>query len=313
MAVTWGGLSLLCATITCGARSAACLARRPLSAAPAAVGDRRVGRGRVGGAEDRGAGDEQSRARSAHGPAVVAVDAAVDLDRDVAPAAARAGAPSLSSDASMNGWPPQPGFTVMQSATSSSSATSASASSGVAGLIAAPAAQPASRIACERVVQVRRRLGVDGDRVGAGARELGDLALGPLDHQVHVEHAAGRVDLLGERGDDQRPDRDRRDEVAVHHVDVDHARARLHDRRRPARPGARSRPRGSTARRGARAAARQLGSHAACGVRSGRQTCVSIDAPQWLQLTIAVLDMRTIVECSPQLGQTDDSSKRRRQ
>jgi hypothetical protein len=29
---------------------------------------------------------------------------------------------------------------------------------------------------------------------------------------------------------------------------------------------------------------------------------------QLLQATIAVLDMRTIVECSPQLGQTDTSS-----
>jgi hypothetical protein len=26
---------------------------------------------------------------------------------------------------------------------------------------------------------------------------------------------------------------------------------------------------------------------------------------QWLHSTIAVVDMRTIVECSPQLGQTD--------
>jgi hypothetical protein len=34
---------------------------------------------------------------------------------------------------------------------------------------------------------------------------------------------------------------------------------------------------------------------------------------QWLQATIAVLDMRTIVECSPQLGHTDTSSKRFRQ
>jgi hypothetical protein len=31
---------------------------------------------------------------------------------------------------------------------------------------------------------------------------------------------------------------------------------------------------------------------------------------QWLQVTVAVLDMRTIVECSPQLGHTDRSSKR---
>jgi hypothetical protein len=34
---------------------------------------------------------------------------------------------------------------------------------------------------------------------------------------------------------------------------------------------------------------------------------------QWLHSTIAVLDIRTIVECSPQFGQTDTSSNRRRQ
>jgi hypothetical protein len=31
-------------------------------------------------------------------------------------------------------------------------------------------------------------------------------------------------------------------------------------------------------------------------------------SPQWLHDTIAVLDIRTIVECSPQLGHTDTSS-----
>jgi hypothetical protein len=31
---------------------------------------------------------------------------------------------------------------------------------------------------------------------------------------------------------------------------------------------------------------------------------------QWLQMTIAVLDIRTIVECSPQLGHTETSSNR---
>jgi hypothetical protein len=31
---------------------------------------------------------------------------------------------------------------------------------------------------------------------------------------------------------------------------------------------------------------------------------------QWLHSVIAVLDIRTIVECSPQLGHTDTSSKR---
>ena len=36
-------------------------------------------------------------------------------------------------------------------------------------------------------------------------------------------------------------------------------------------------------------------------------------SPQLLHLRIAVEDMRTIVECSPQLGQTEVSSKRCRQ
>jgi hypothetical protein len=34
---------------------------------------------------------------------------------------------------------------------------------------------------------------------------------------------------------------------------------------------------------------------------------------QWLHATIAVLDIRAIVECSPQLGHTDTSSYRCRQ
>jgi hypothetical protein len=34
---------------------------------------------------------------------------------------------------------------------------------------------------------------------------------------------------------------------------------------------------------------------------------------QWLQMTIAVVDILTIVECSPQFGQTDTSSNRRMQ
>jgi hypothetical protein len=40
---------------------------------------------------------------------------------------------------------------------------------------------------------------------------------------------------------------------------------------------------------------------------------MSIEPPQWLHVSVAVLDMRTIVECSPQSGHTDRSSKRCRQ
>jgi hypothetical protein len=39
----------------------------------------------------------------------------------------------------------------------------------------------------------------------------------------------------------------------------------------------------------------------------------SIELPQLLQLYSAVSDMRTMVECSPQLGQTELNSKRVRQ
>jgi hypothetical protein len=40
---------------------------------------------------------------------------------------------------------------------------------------------------------------------------------------------------------------------------------------------------------------------------------INIESPQLLHLRIAVEDMRTIVECSPQFGHTEDSSKRCRQ
>jgi hypothetical protein len=80
----------------------------------------------------------------------------------------------------------------------------------------------------QRVVQVRCRLGVDGDAVRSGLCHRLDLALGSLDHQVHVDDRAAGVHALGDRLDDQRTERDRRNEVAVHHVDVDHPRPGPH-------------------------------------------------------------------------------------
>ncbi len=44
-----------------------------------------------------------------------------------------------------------------------------------------------------------------------------------------------------------------------------------------------------------------------------RHTSTSIDEPQCEHSVVAVLDIRTIVWCSPQPGQTDRSSKRCRQ
>jgi hypothetical protein len=39
----------------------------------------------------------------------------------------------------------------------------------------------------------------------------------------------------------------------------------------------------------------------------------SIDPPQLRQVTLAVSDMRAIVECAPQWGHSERNSKRRRQ
>jgi hypothetical protein len=90
----------------------------------------------------------------------------------------------------------------------------------------------------EPVVDVRSRLGVDGYDVGARFRERLDLPLRAVDHQVYVENRAAAVDELAQRFDDERPDRDRGDEVTVHHVDVDHLRARVEDHRHvPAQVG----------------------------------------------------------------------------
>ena len=170
-----------------------------------------------------------------------------------------------------------------------SASSSEAAATGVPGHSARPAVQPASWIGLQRVVQVRRRLRVDRDVVGARLGEGGDVALRPLDHQVDVEERAGGVDLLGQRLDDERAHRDRRHEVAVHDVDVDRRARPRPAPRRPGRPGARSRPPGSTARRRA----------------GGAQIGWSIELRQWLQAYRAVSDIRTIVECSPQFGHTE--------
>ena len=54
----------------------------------------------------------------------------------------------------------------------------------------------------QRVVDVGSRFPVDDQRVRAGGRELLNPALGTLDHQVHVEHAAALVHELPQRPDD---------------------------------------------------------------------------------------------------------------
>jgi hypothetical protein len=120
---------------------------------------------------------------------------------------------------------------------------------------------------------------------------------------MDVDDAALVVDLIRDRGDDQRPDGDRGDEVAVHDVDVDHVRAGVHHLGHlPAEAGEVGRQdRGRDAD-----VVREL-------TAGRRHSWRSMLAPQWLQLSIAVLDMRTMVECSPQLGHSETSSNRFRQ
>ena len=182
----------------------------------------------------------------------------------------------FSGECAMNGCPPQPGLTVMHSAMSIAPATSASAPDRGRGVDRHAHARPAAR-GCRSggVGDVRRGLGVERDRVGAGLHELGDVALGALDHQVHVEHRPRRVRLLAQRGHDQRPDRDRRHEVPVHHVHVDHPRAGVAAPPPPARAAGRSRRRGSTAPRARRAAARARTRSYRLAASSRRSCCTS--------------------------------------
>jgi hypothetical protein len=139
---------------------------------------------------------------------------------------------------------------------------------------------------------------VERDAVGARLGERGDVALRALDHEVDVEVAVDGVDLAGQRADHGRAHAQRRHEVAVHDVDVDRAGARFqHGGDLLAEP----RVVGREDRRGD------------AGGPPRHQMGWSMELRQWLQAYKAVLDMRTMVECSPQLGHTEASSKRRRQ
>ena len=118
-----------------------------------------------------------------------------------------------------------------------------------------------------------------------------DVALGALDHQVDVEQD---VEVAQRRPTAGGPIESVRHEVAVHDVDVDDLGAGvddlLHLLAQAAEVGGQDR-----------------------GGDAAPHTSTSIEPPQLLQVRMAVLDMRTIVECSPQSGHTERSSKRCRQ
>ena len=177
----------------------------------------------------------------------------------------------------MNGCPPQPGLTVMHSAMSIAPATSASAPTGVAGLIATPTPAPALANQIRGIGDVRGGLGVKGDRVARPpARSRTTCRSGRSIIRCTSSIAAGRVRLLAQRTHDQRPDRDRRHEVAVHHIHMDHPRAGVQHLPDLLAQSARSRRTGSTAPR-----ARPSAAHLADALISA----CSIESPQLLHLT----------------------------
>ena len=76
-------------------------------------------------------------------------------------------------------------------------------------------------------MKVRPRLGMDGDDVGAGFGEGVEERIDGRDHQMDVERL---LRVRPERLHDRGTDRQVRDEMAVHHVDMDPVGAGLVDR-----------------------------------------------------------------------------------
>ena len=72
---------------------------------------------------------------------------------------------------------------------------------------------------------------MDGNPRGAGPRELPDQPVHRPGHQMHVDGGrAPAVGAAGQRFTHHRPEGEVRDEVVVHHVEVDEIRSRPSDR-----------------------------------------------------------------------------------
>ena len=151
------------------------------------------GLGRVGRVEDRRARHEQARAGAGAGRGRLRIDAAVDLDRDARPdelpqpreLLQRVLDERLSAPARVDGHAEgdvQRSLELGQHARRG----------GRVDRHAHPRAQLAHEV--DRVGQMRRRLGVDRQRVGAGGDEIAHVALRALDHEVGLEHRARLAD-----------------------------------------------------------------------------------------------------------------------
>ena len=118
----------------------------------------------------------------------------------------------------MKSWPPKPGLTDMVSTRSRSSSTYSSTPGRGRGVERDPRLGAGLPDLGQDALQMHAGLGVDGDEIGPRPGIGLDPALGLLDHQVEVEREPG---ALLDGLDDGRSDRQVRDEVAVHDVDVD--------------------------------------------------------------------------------------------
>ena len=134
-----------------------------------------------------------------------------------------------------------PGSTVITRTMSSSSWYGSSADSGVPGRTARPGGPAGVADRAERRLDRLLDLDVERDRVAAGVEVLLDVAAGLADHQVRVER---QLRPAAEVLDGLRAEREVRDEVAVHDVEVDPVGARLLDAADGVARGSRGRRRG---------------------------------------------------------------------
>ena len=186
---------------------------------------RAVGARQVVAAEDR-----RRRRRAASRPARAAramcvVDAAVDLDVHAGGQQPRAGARRGRTPPPGTAGPSSPGGCSCRGRDRRRRATAATSSGSVSGLNATPTCSSCSRAARIVAAHVVDRLVVERDAVAAGLRDRLEVLRRALDHQVHVDRAAERVDERRDRLQHDRPHRDRLDEVAVADVEVEDAAA----------------------------------------------------------------------------------------
>ena len=176
--------------------------------------------------EDRRSGDEIIGAGGGHGGGGLRPDAAVDLDFDVASAGhlahgadlvERTGDEALAAEAGIDAHHQHE---VDEVENMRDRGGRRRRIEGDPGLLA----ERPDRL--QRAVEMRPGLGVDGQAIGAGGGEIGEIGIDRRDHQMHVE-GLGRD--MPDRLHHLRTEGNIRHEMAVHDIDVDDVAASRHD------------------------------------------------------------------------------------